>query len=301
MKNISILIPTFNDACLKLVTDLHKQAERISETAGGTFEYEILVGDDGSTDTSIIGENERINSLSRCRYIRRERNEGRSAIRNFLASQARYDYLLFIDSDMTVRSDAYLATYVEAPDSDVIYGGYVVNGDYDKLKHNLRYLYECRNKTNNNAEERRKQPYKDFHTSNFLVRKSLFTACPLDVRFRKYGYEDILWGKNLKGKNIRIEHINNTLSMEKYESNDSFVAKTEVAMATLHKFRDELRGYSNVIATAETISRRHLKPLFCALFKSFRAYVKRCITSNKPSVFLFNIYKLGLYIMEDKK
>ena len=301
MKSISILIPTFNDACLKLVTDLHKQAERISETAGGTFEYEILVGDDGSTDTSAMAENEKINGLSRCRYIRRERNEGRSAIRNFLSSQARYDYLLFIDSDMTVRSDAYLATYVEAPDSDVIYGGYVVNGDYDKLKHNLRYLYECRNRANSNAEERRKQPYSNFNTKNFVVRKSLFIACPLDVRFHKYGYEDVLWGKTLREKNIRIEHIDNTLSTENFESNDAFVAKTEEAMTTLHEFRDELRGYSNVIATAETISRRHLKPLFLLLYKPCRQHLKKLLISNKPSVFLFNIYKLGYYLMKTEE
>ena len=61
------------------------------------FEYEILVADDGR-DLSTITANRKINEIENCRYIEREKNVGRSAIRNFLAKEAKYEWLLFIDS-----------------------------------------------------------------------------------------------------------------------------------------------------------------------------------------------------------
>ena len=49
MKNdLSILIPTYNDACTQLVSDLQRQAERL-----GMERYEIVVADDGSTDATL--------------------------------------------------------------------------------------------------------------------------------------------------------------------------------------------------------------------------------------------------------
>ena len=93
---LSILIPTCNDSCIGLVQALQAQAE----TLGGS--YEIVVADDGSTDEMVLAGNAPIASLPHCRYIRREQNTGRAAIRNFLAKEAQYEHLLFIDSDMTV-------------------------------------------------------------------------------------------------------------------------------------------------------------------------------------------------------
>ena len=62
--------------------------------------FEVIVADDGSDIQKTIEENKAINQFSHCKYIIRETNVGRSAIRNFLASQATYPYLLFLDSDV---------------------------------------------------------------------------------------------------------------------------------------------------------------------------------------------------------
>lgn len=301
MKNISILLPTYNDRCAELAGALHRQAEKIRESSGGTFEYEVLVGDDGSTDEAVITENEGINKLPRCRYIRRGRNEGRSAIRNFLASQARYEQLLFIDGDMKMGGDDYLSNYVNAPECDVIYGGYVIKEDDGLLKHNLRYIYERGNRANSCAEERRKRPYSNFNTKNFLVWKSVFTAFPLDERFRRYGYEDVFWGKTMMKKDLEIMHIDNPLVVENFESNVDFLAKTEEGLDTLYEFRDELRSFSDVISAAEKVGKLHLKGLFKAFFKRFGGSLKSRLTGNKPSIFLFNVYKLGYYLMKGEE
>ena len=104
INNLSILIPTYNNVCLELVKDLQVQASLLSD-----FSYELLVADDGSTDKMTVKENLAINDLENCRYIEREKNEGRAVIRNFLAKEAKYEWLLFIDSNMNVINSQYLA------------------------------------------------------------------------------------------------------------------------------------------------------------------------------------------------
>ena len=195
---LSILIPTYNDLCVRLVDDLRQQAE-----AAG-FDYEILVADDGSTDTDVITKNSEINQWPHCHYLRQSQNIGRAAIRNHLARQARYDHLLFIDSDMTLVRPDYLSRYVSTAGDDVIDGGVCIGGDADALKGNLRYRYEKAAEHEHTAEKRRLHPYQDFHTANFLIRRNLMLAHPFDERFRHYGYEDVLFGKQLRADRIAI-------------------------------------------------------------------------------------------------
>ena len=135
MKSLSILIPTFNDVCLELVSQLSTQAAAIKE-----LEYEILVADDGSTDTDVVKANSAINAFPRCRYIRREENVGRSAIRNFLAQTAQYERLLFVDGDMKMARADFVRKYAKT-EGPLLYGGYVVEGDEELLKDSLRFIY----------------------------------------------------------------------------------------------------------------------------------------------------------------
>ena len=92
MKELSILIPTYNDVCMPLATSLQRQAETLGTN------YEIIVADDGSTDQDTILQNRSINSLPHCRYVERKENVGRAAIRNFLANEASHPFLVFIDA-----------------------------------------------------------------------------------------------------------------------------------------------------------------------------------------------------------
>ena len=114
---------------------------------------------------------------------------------------------------------------------------------------------------------------------------------PLDERFRHYGYEDVLWGKTLKDNNIWIEHINNPLSFEKFESNTSFISKTEEGLMTLFHFRNELKGYSNIIKYTRKLHNLHLTYFMVSIHNFLSKYIKRNLQGNNPSLFLFYIYK----------
>ena len=282
-QNLSILIPTYNDPCATLVEELQRQAAVLG------IAYEIIVGDDGSTDHQVLETNRGIQRLPNCRLLATGRNQGRAAIRNTLAQQAQYDWLLFIDSDMTICRNDYLLSYMKT-EGEVIYGGIVVGA---AIPGNLRSLWEKASEHQHTVEQRRKKPYFDFHTANFLIRRDLMLAHPFDLRYRHYGYEDVAFGKQLQQEAIPIVHIDNPLSFEVFESNADFIKKTEEGLRTLHQFRDELQDYSRMLQ----FTRRHawLLPLFHLLYIWAGPVAQRHLTGHHPTLAVFTLYRLGYF------
>ena len=284
MKNLSILIPTYNDVCCQLVNDLQSQAAALG------IEYEIIVADDGSTDEAVLRQNRTINALPYCRLLERGMNSGRAVIRNVLANEARYPWLLFIDSDMTVCRTDFIERYITTV-GDVVYGGLVIR---HTTRQNLRARYELSRASEHTLERRRQSPYHDFHTANFMIRRDLMLTHPFDERFSRYGYEDVLLGKTLQMNAIGIEHIDNPLSFEIFESNAAFVSKTEEGLQTLYRFRHELRGYSRMIDFTE----QH--PVVSVLIRCWhhiaKKWERRHLCSNAPTLCVFTLYRLGYFL-----
>lgn len=284
MKNLSILIPTYNDVCCQLVNDLQSQAAALG------IDYEIIVADDGSTDEAVLRQNRTINALPYCRLLERGMNSGRAVIRNVLASEARYPWLLFIDSDMTVCRTDFIERYISTV-GDVVYGGLVIR---HTTRQNLRARYELSRASEHTLERRRQSPYHDFHTANFMIRRDLMLTHPFDERFSRYGYEDVLLGKTLQMNAIGIEHIDNPLSFEIFESNAAFVSKTEEGLQTLYSFRHELRGYSRMIDFTE----QH--PVVSVLIRCWhhiaKKWERRHLCSNAPTLCIFTLYRLGYFL-----
>ena len=290
IQSLSILVPTYNDLCVTLVDALRLQAE------SSGISYEILVGDDGSTDTNVIQTNQAINDWPHCRYILRTQNSGRAAIRNFLAQQARYPYLLFIDSDMTITSPDFITRYLSVADADVIIGGVSIDGSPEALKGNLRYLYEKTEEPSHTVEHRQQMPYQHLHTANLLIRRELMLAHPFDERFRHYGYEDVLLGKTLRQHNVPITHIHNPVSFSTFESNAQFMAKTEESLRTLHQFQSDLRGYSRLLTFVSGIHISLILTLFRLWHRLFQKAERRNLCSSRPSLLVFKLYRLGYFL-----
>ena len=178
INSLSILIPTYNNVCFELVKTLQAQAALLSD-----FEYEILVADDGSTDLSTITANRKINEIENCRYIEREKNVGRSAIRNFLAKEAKYEWLLFIDSDLHIDNTDFVKKYSLA-EGKIIVGGLKIGGNPQTLVNNLRYQYEKACEKDHDYLHRIKNRDKEFRTTNFLISKTVIQKCPFDENFK---------------------------------------------------------------------------------------------------------------------
>lgn len=289
-QEISVLIPTYNHVCVALVKGLAQQLEAV----GG--DYEIIVADDGSTDAATVAENQVINTLPHCRYIVREENVGRAAIRNFLVREAQQPYVLFIDSDMTLISDDYIRRYLDSDCDTVIDGGVAIGGDPDTLKGNLRYCYEKAEEARHTAPERQKTPYQHLHTANLLVRRDLMLDHPFDERFRHYGYEDVLLGKSFREQHIPIAHIDNPLGFCTFETNADFVAKTEEGLRTLGQFRDDLRGYSRLLTLISNIHIPAVLTVIRLWHRLFGQLERRNLCGNRPSITVFKLYRLGYFI-----
>lgn len=289
-QEISVLIPTYNHVCVALVKGLAQQLEAV----GG--DYEIIVADDGSTDAATVAENQVINTLPHCRYIVREENVGRAAIRNFLVREARYAYVLFIDSDMTLISDDFIRRYLDNDCDTVIDGGVAIHGDEEALKGNLRYRYEKAEEARHTAPERQKTPYQHLHTANLFVRRDLMLKHPFDERFRHYGYEDVLLGKSFRQQHVAIAHIDNPLGFCTFETNADFVAKTEEGLRTLGQFRDDLRGYSRLLTLISNIHIPAVLTVIRLWHRLFGRLERRNLCGNRPSITVFKLYRLGYFI-----
>lgn len=286
---ISILIPTFNDDCRGLAGSLMIQAEAIDG-----LEWEIIIADDASTNTALVESLSQLNKLEGFRYIRCNTNLGRSAIRNFLAQEARGEWLLFVDAHRVMVSNDYLKTYISATqNAQVICGGYQALKGPDG---NLRYLYEHEAERNNSASLRAKHPYQSFNASNFMIRRDIFMQHQFDTRLHKYGYEDVLLGRELALAGIPVTHIDAPTGYIEYECNANFVEKAEEAMETLHQFRDSLQGYSPILTVANRLQGNLAGAVFCKLFQWKRNAWRNNLTSRRPSLLIFKLYKLGYYM-----
>ena len=288
-KELSILIPNYNNVCVELVTVLQQQAEALG------IDYEILVADDASPQKDTIPLNQPINELPHCRYIIKETNTGSAATRNYLGEQSQYHWLLFLDCDINIPDDHFLERYMSAPHEGVVNGGICIIDD-DTLSHNLRYLYEKDAEPAHTAERRQANKYHEFRSTNFMIEREVFEACPFDERFKRSGYEDVLFGKMLKQQQIPVTHIDNPVMMTKFESNPDYVTKIERSMRTLHTFRNELRGYSRILTFDSGIHISAVRGLIRLWHRIFGNMERRNLCGSKPILKLFTLYRLGYYL-----
>ena len=285
-QELSILIPIYNNDCREQVEALSRQAQAIDGLT-----YEIIVADDGSKNSPF--DLKSLATLPHVRLIRREQNVGRAAIRNFLAREASYQWLLFMDGDMAIPSDDFVKRWVEEDTGQLAYGGYIVGQGESS---SLRYIYEKQCAPMHQAEERRKRPFMHFHTCNFMIQRELMLAHPFDERFRHYGYEDVLFGKQLRAAGVTIHHIDNPAGFFDYEDNAHFVSKTEEGLRTLNEFRSDLRGYSQMLTFVDGIHIRAIRGLIMLWHRLFGQMERKNLCGDSPSLRIFKLYKLGYFL-----
>lgn len=287
---LSILIPVYNYKCTGLVADLRQQALQLG------CPYEIIVMDDGSSQ--YVSENMEINRWAECRFIRNERNGGRSVVRNRLGEEARYDTLLFMDCDARVVSESFLETYrpyFGLP--DVICGGCCCTDKIPELRYRLRWTYgrACESK---NAATKRESHFQSFSAFNFLIGRELFLSVRFDESIATYGHEDILFGLTLRAKGANFSFIDNPLFHDGLDDNDIFLRKTNEAVETMYKLYKSgnyqcLLHTSKLYTVYHFLCRMRFSSLTGCLFKLFRSCMIRQLCGLFPSMRLYQLYKIG--------
>jgi len=287
---ISICIPVFRFDVTPLVNQLVHQANELN------LDYEIVLIDDGSKDAS-VNVNAKLAEWPHVRWEALPHNVGRSRIRNLLAEQAQYPYLLYMDCDSAVPNENYLKQYVAALNPDVLlYGGRVYevqppqNPDFI-----LHWTYGI-NREQSTAEQRKAAPYKSFMTNNFVVPKTIFQSIKLDETLRGYGHEDTLFGKELKERNIPILHMNNPLIHIGLETGQEFLKKTEEGIQNLALLikRGEMDKDVKLYRYYLHVKNFQGLKLLKGQFKRRKSSLEKNLLSEKPSLQKFDLFKMGL-------
>ncbi len=286
---LSVLIPVKNFDCSKLIKELHKQGETLG------YPYEIIIAEDG-TESDMLHLNSVADELRNSRRIVKKINIGRAAIRNLLATEAQYHNLVFIDCDAVVEKADFLKTYATALAGHKVVCGGMYHSESIPNKHcTLRYRYEKEADKARDARTRNKAPYDRFTSFNFAIDKELFSSILFDTSITRYGYEDVLFGKELEKRGVEILHIENRLLHSGLEKNDVFLEKTELALTTLSEIKDKI-GDTPLLRTVDKLNRCHLVGLFMGYWKCNRKRLRKNLLGKSPSLLKFKIYKLGYYI-----
>lgn len=293
---ISILIPIYNYDVSPLVGVLQRQCLCLNHP------FEILCFDDASLDT-YKQKNRALIGMEGVLYRELSENKGRSGIRNFLASAARFPFLLFLDNDGMPESSDFMELYLQqANPNRVLYGGrtYDPQPPSDKLEM-LHWKYGSRREVLP-AVERQKSPYRGFQTNNFLISRKLFLDIGFDESMVGYGHEDTLFGQELERRGIPICHLTNPYRHLGLEPVDVFLKKQEQALQNL--FRLEKKGISmqtRLSQVSKKISKTGLEKLFFASWIVLVPLLLLNLKSKYPSLFVLDIYRLGFFISLKRK
>jgi glycosyltransferase involved in cell wall biosynthesis len=288
---LSILIPTYNYNVYPLAKELYNQAVREKEV------FEIIVLDDASN--LYATENKQINDLENCRYLANAHNLGRASTINKLAVLSQFDYILILEADAFPSEINYIKSYLELliKNPQAVFGGIV----YSKIKPPqsvlLRWIF-------GNARESKSlnyriaNPFDIVFSWNLLIEKKLFLQHQFDTTITKYGFEDLVFLKNLKKSNITILQIENTLLHQNEESSTVFIEKSRTATFNLIELYEKKilsAKDSRLLNIFKKLNNLKLVGVMSHFFSCFENVMLENLLSEKPSLFLFDLFRLGYF------
>lgn len=292
---ISICIPIYNFDVSKLLVELSRQCNQIDVPS-----EIILIDDCSSREYKKINEASCVNHT----YIKLDKNIGRAKIRNLFLDYANFEYLLFLDCDVTIISTEFLASYlnrIQQGVDSVVCGGIIYTDKKPERNKLLRWKNGVIRETQT-VEARKHSPNKSFMTANFLIFKKVFKKVLFDERISGYGHEDTLFGFNLKKNRISVYHIDSPILIGEIEENSKFLEKTNNGIINLINVL-EYTGYDSefiedvtILNTYKKIKSKGLTNLVYIVFILFKPLLKKLLVNGYASLRLFDFYKMGTLI-----
>ena len=282
---ISVLIPTYNYDITNLVHEIQLQFSILKTP------FEIIIHDDSSTDKAILLT---LKKLENTKIIYAEGNRGLATSRNILAKHAQYKWLLFLDADVFPKTTDFISNYIKKIDSEdkIIYGGLAYKKGH--FEDTLRYKM--------GVEREVFQKYKteelNIHFSNILISLALFNTVKFDKDITTYGHEDTLFHYQLTQKKCEIKHIDNPVYHLGIDENLVFMLKNKSSIRNLQTLENK-NLLPNNFTTLQKIylklKKFRLVKIFYLTSNLFLKLITINLSSKRPSLILFDIYKLNYY------
>lgn len=283
---ISVLIPIYNQSIINLALTLNSQCK------GANINYEILCFDDCSEEAFKL-ENRKLDHEFGISYLELSENLGRSKIRNLLAKQSRYEYLLFLDGDSEIDNSNFIQNYLQhIANTTVIYGGrmYQAMPPSDGTKY-LHWLYGSKREALS-LIKRKQNPYRAFQTNNFLIKKEIVLLYPFEERLNSYGYEDLVFAEKLKDDGIPISHIENPIIHAGLETHNDFLIKSKEAAENLAILYHEGNiSDTRMIQFYQRLKKIGFNSLVHKLIQRKTDYFLQNLKSTKPNLLFFDLYR----------
>lgn len=280
---ISILIPVYNYDIENLILDLSK--EIIGE--GMESQFEVLVFDDGSTNDLLKSKNKEISErFGFIKYFSSNENLGRSKSRNYLSKIANRTYCLLLDCDTIPDKNDFLKKYLKIINegTKIACGGisYIKISEISREK--LFYLKFSNESDAKNAKSRNIAPWQSFLSSNFLVERSILIRFPFDEDYIGYGYEDLDWAVTLDANNLKILHIDNTVTHKGLIDEDIFFNRSSEALVNYVKFSRKYPKYFHETKISKVILLLRFFPIF--LLRIIDNFCIKVYFSNRNGFFI---------------
>ncbi|MBT9394500.1 glycosyltransferase [Hymenobacter sp. NST-14] len=294
MTGLSILIPVFNYDVRPLVRGLRAQ---VADWPGPV---EVHCLDDGSAD-AFRQLNRELAHLPGVHYRELDCNVGRSAIRNQLATAARYTWLLLLDNDSRLPDAQFLARYAAARHRGAVLSGGTAYeaAPPPEAALRLRWLYG-RHREARPAAVRQRAPHGQLTLNNLLIERKVFCQLGLDENLTRYGHEDTKFGWLLRRAAIDVHHLDNPVLHDGLEPAPIFLQKTHDAVRNLVQlYRAEgLGADTRLLRAALRLQRWGLSHAVRAAFGLGREQVRRNLLSGRPSLRQLDALKLYWLLTE---
>lgn len=291
---LSVLIPIYNYNAYPLVQELHKQCLE------SKIDFEIICMDDASTQFN--SHNNSISLLSNCSFAALPQNIGRSKIRNLLATKSNFEWLLFLDCDSLILDKNYITKYIHnLKGFDIIYGGRLHPEKCPSNSQQLRWKYG-RFVEDQIVSNRKKSPYKSLLFNNTLIKKYCFEKVKFKEEICTYGHEDSLLSYKLSTLQFQINHIENPVEHTDIDTNELFLNKTKEALVNLmnaYRLNQIDIKFIRIVQLYHFLNKTKLSFPISKLFHLFENQLLKNLKGKNPSLFIFNIFRVG-YLCKQK-
>ena len=153
-------------------------------------------------------------------------------------------------------------------------------------------------------EKRKQKPYHFVLTSNILISKNILEKYSFPDYISSYGYEDIVLVISIKNKGIEINHIQNPTFHLNLETSEAFITKYHSSLRNLKFLIENNKINHNEIGISSMyykLKKLNLIGAYSLFFDIFKSAMINNLVSNNPSLFIFDIYRLGFFCSINKK